>query len=276
MRSCLRNVIKLKRSGPSLLYPSYSLNCEDEFKIIENKIKEVIGLIDQFNDDMKSSLYRRINSKFAHMVKRVDRTRPTEDTKRKERSPRPSKASTLLHKLKTRVHTLHTQEPSILDASLFNIRVDSDDDSSSEESDEEVEGAFGNSTPKPAEVNKGQSSTSSQVKSFPVTKWNLQFTGVSKDMSVFAYLERVVELSCSRHVNKLELLDSVIVLFKGIALTWFRANRKKITTWNDISFALKKQFQPYDYDDRLFEEAKRRTQGENEKIDINTELEKYL
>ncbi|KAL3274918.1 hypothetical protein HHI36_019699 [Cryptolaemus montrouzieri] len=201
MRSCLRNVIKLERSGQSLLYPSYSLKCEDEFKIAEKKIKEVIGLIDQFNGDMKSMWYRRINSKIAHMVKRVDRTRPTEDTK----------PLTLLPKLKTRVRTLHTQKPSILDACLLNIRVDSDYDSSSDESHGEVEGAFGNSTPKPAGVNKGQDSD-------------------SKGMSVFAYLERVVELSCSRHVTKLELFDSVIDLFERIALTWFRANREKITT----------------------------------------------
>ncbi|KAL3273369.1 hypothetical protein HHI36_014817 [Cryptolaemus montrouzieri] len=59
----------------------------------------------------------------------------------------------------------------------------------------------------------------------------------SKDMSVSAFLEHVEELSCSKHVTKLELFDS-------------------------------KQFQPYDYDDRLFEEAKRRTQGENENIGI--------
>ncbi|KAL3274936.1 hypothetical protein HHI36_019714 [Cryptolaemus montrouzieri] len=87
-------------------------------------------------------------------------------------------------------------------------------------------------------------------------------------MSVSAILERVEELSCSRHVTKLELFDSAIDLFKRTALTWFRANRKKFTTWKDISFALKKQFLPYDHDDRLFEEAKRRPQGEIGNIGI--------
>ncbi|KAL3267598.1 hypothetical protein HHI36_023972 [Cryptolaemus montrouzieri] len=154
MRSCLRNVIKLECSGQSLTYPSYSLNCDDEFNIIENKIKEVIGLIDQFNDDIKSSLYRKITSKIAHIVERVDRAHPTEDTKLEERSQLSSKALTLLPKLKTCVRTLHNQELSILDASLLNIRVDSDDDLSFDGSDEENEGAIGNSTPKPAGVTK--------------------------------------------------------------------------------------------------------------------------
>ncbi|KAL3273370.1 hypothetical protein HHI36_014818 [Cryptolaemus montrouzieri] len=102
MRSCLINVFKLERSGQSLSYPPYSLNCDDEFKITEDKIKEVI-------------------------VKRVDRTHPTEDTKRKEQSQVLSEALTLLPELKTGVRTLHTQEPSILDACLLNIRLGSDE-----------------------------------------------------------------------------------------------------------------------------------------------------
>ncbi|KAL3274728.1 hypothetical protein HHI36_024057 [Cryptolaemus montrouzieri] len=123
LKKIRRNVIKLERSGQSLTYPPLSLNCDDEFNIILNEIEEVIGVIDQFNDD----------------IKRVC----TEST-------------------------LHTQERSILDASLLIIRVDSDDDLSYDGSDEEVEGAIGNSTPKPAGVNEGESSTSFQVKSVPV------------------------------------------------------------------------------------------------------------
>ncbi|KAL3274919.1 hypothetical protein HHI36_019700 [Cryptolaemus montrouzieri] len=186
-----------------------------------------------------------------------------------EQSQLLSKALTLLPKLKTRVRTLHTQELSIPDASLLTIRVNSDDDLSSDGSDEEVEGAIGNSTQKPAGVNKGQSSTSFQVKSVPVTKWNLQFSGDSKVISVSTFLDRVEELSCSRHISKLELLDSAIDSFNGIVLTWFRANSKKCTTSNDISFALKEQFQPYDYDDWLFEEAKGKTQRDNELFEFN-------
>ncbi|KAL3285438.1 hypothetical protein HHI36_024060 [Cryptolaemus montrouzieri] len=113
--------------------------------------------------------------KLERSVKRVDRTDPTEDTKLKERSQLSSKALTLLPKLKTRVRTLHTLELSIFDASLLNIRVDSDDNLPSNGNDEEIKGAIENSTPKPTGVNKGQSSTSFQVKSVSVTKWNLQF-----------------------------------------------------------------------------------------------------
>ncbi|KAL3274917.1 hypothetical protein HHI36_019698 [Cryptolaemus montrouzieri] len=80
MRSCLRNVIELEHSGQSLTYPPYPLNCYDEFKIIENNIKEVISLIDQFNGDIKSSLYWKLTSKITHIVRRVDRTHPIEDT----------------------------------------------------------------------------------------------------------------------------------------------------------------------------------------------------
>ncbi|KAL3269039.1 hypothetical protein HHI36_008122 [Cryptolaemus montrouzieri] len=169
--------------------------------LLRIRSKEVIGLIDQFNDDIKSSLYRKITSKIAHIVERVDRAHPTEDTKLEERSQLSSEALTLLPKLTKCDRTFAYSKLSILDASLLNIRVDSDDDLSFDGSDEENEGAIGNSTPKPAGVNKGQSSTGFQVKSVPVTKWNLQFSGDSKNMSVSACLERVEELSCSRHIT---------------------------------------------------------------------------
>lgn len=33
MQSCLRNILKLERSGQKLTYPPYSMNCESEFKV---------------------------------------------------------------------------------------------------------------------------------------------------------------------------------------------------------------------------------------------------
>lgn len=264
MRSCLRNVLKLERSGQSLTYPAYALNCDEEFKIVEDKIKEIVSSIEIFEGDDKTTAYKKISSKIAHVMKRIDRTNPTESDKIKLRSSLLSQALTLMPKLKFRIKNLKFQEASILNPSFFNI--DLEDDLSSEE-ETAAHGNICNSTPK----NKTSHTTEFSAlhpKSIPVTKWNLQFSGDSKDMSVLAFLERVDELSVSRHIGEQELFESAFDLFRGSALTWFRANKKKFNNWNDIGMALKKQFLPHDYDDRLFEEIKKRTQGENENIGI--------
>lgn len=262
MRSCLRNVMKLERSNQSLTYPAYNLVFDDEIKIVEGKIVEIFDLIENFNDGIESGAYKKITSKIAHIVKRIDRTNPTEPEKHKIRSRVLSQALTMMPKLKNRLRVLQKETVSLLDASLMNIELD--DASSLSEGEREIENVVKSSTPK----QNYSPASNSHFKSIPVNKWGLQFSGDVKDLSISAFLERVEELSCSRHVDKNELFKSAIDLFKGNALTWFRANRKKFSSWKDISAALKKQFQPHDYDDRLFEEIKRRTQGEGENIGI--------
>src|SRR5699024_5491895 len=50
------------------------------------------------------------------------------------------------------------------------------------------------------------------------------------------------------------------------ALTWFRAIRTWVSDWDSLVAALREEFQPPDYDRKLFEEIKSRTQGPNESI----------
>lgn len=265
MRSCLRSVLRLERTGQSLKYPTYSLKCDEEFEIVENKIKEILTLIETFDGDEQSSPYKKISTKIAHVVKRIDRTNPTEAEKIKIRSNLLSQSLTLLPKLKHRIKVLRNQDASILHASMLNVVLEDTDDSSSEE---DIAGIQNHSTPRNNIASNFHSDHVERPKSVPVTKWNLQFSGDARDMSVSAFLERVEELSISRHVGKIELFESASDLFRGSALTWFRANKKKFNSWNDICVALKRQFLPHDYDDRLFEEIKKRTQGENENIGI--------
>lgn len=106
------------------------------------------------------------------------------------------------------------------------------------------------------------------VKSTPVVKWNLKFSGESRSLSLSAFLERVDELVIARNVDLIQLFDEAIDLFSGKALIWFRANRSKATTWPELVALLNKEFRPIDYDDRLMDEIKRRTQGADENISI--------
>jgi hypothetical protein len=68
-------------------------------------------------------------------------------------------------------------------------------------------------------------------------------------MSLSAFLARVEELMVARHATKQDLFDCAIDLFSGKALIWL-------------------EFQPADFNDRLFDEIRQRTQGSDETIGL--------
>ncbi|KAJ8934735.1 hypothetical protein NQ318_001556 [Aromia moschata] len=106
------------------------------------------------------------------------------------------------------------------------------------------------------------------VRSTPVAKWNIHFSGEKKGMSLTAFLQRVEELRVARHVTKEELYSTAVDLFRGKALIWYRAMRREVDNWDALVKLLREEFQPTDYNEKLFEEIKRRTQGSDESIGI--------
>nr|CAI5848669.1 unnamed protein product [Callosobruchus analis] len=97
-----------------------------------------------------------------------------------------------------------------------------------------------------------------------VTRWKVQFDGTS---SVTTFLERIEELRSSRGVSKERLLRSASELLTKEALLWFRM-MGKFESWDDLADKLRSAFQPYDYEDSLWEEIRMRTQGAQEKVII--------
>lgn len=93
------------------------------------------------------------------------------------------------------------------------------------------------------------------------TRWNLKYDGIS---SVNNFLDRVEELRKSRGVTKPQLLRSAAELFTRDALLWFRTN--DFSSWDDLVLQLRDAFQPYDYQNGIWEEIRRRTQGEYERV----------
>ncbi|KAF2890465.1 hypothetical protein ILUMI_15708 [Ignelater luminosus] len=86
-------------------------------------------------------------------------------------------------------------------------------------------------------------------KSTPVAKWNLRFSGDQKGVSVNAFIERVNELMLARNVTKIQLF-------------------KEAWDWNSLVKLLFSEFRSVDYDERLLDEIKRRTQGSDESMRI--------
>lgn len=99
---------------------------------------------------------------------------------------------------------------------------------------------------------------------FPdIGRWNLKYDGAS---SVNDFLDRVEELRRSRGVSKTQLLRSAAELFTRDALLWFRTNQ--FASWDELVVKLRDSFQPYDYENGVWEELRRRTQGSQERVII--------
>lgn len=108
-------------------------------------------------------------------------------------------------------------------------------------------------------VNFGSDNVVSRV---PICKWNVVFDG---SQCLFEFLQRVDELSVARGVSKDSLFKSAIDLFSGEALTWFRSYRNKILDWDQLVEFLKRDFLPFDCEEKLWDEIRNRKQEKFER-----------
>lgn len=94
-------------------------------------------------------------------------------------------------------------------------------------------------------------------------KWNLTFNGKT---GVNDFLERVEELRIARGYSKPQMFQSAVEMFSETALLWYRSVKHELTNWDDLIRRLRSTFLPCDYEHRLWEEIRNRTQGIDEKI----------
>lgn len=69
-------------------------------------------------------------------------------------------------------------------------------------------------------------------------------------------------------MDEVELFAAAVDLFEGRALIWYRAIRAEVNSWQELVSKIREQFQPTDYNQKLLEEIKKRTQGNDETIGI--------
>ncbi|KOB67148.1 Retrotransposable element, partial [Operophtera brumata] len=93
----------------------------------------------------------------------------------------------------------------------------------------------------------------------------LKFSGKS---CVRSFILKVEEFVLSRGISYDKILSLAFEIFTDDALHWYRCNKDKAQSWNDLCDLLKEDFSNSDYDYRLSAEIRSRTQGENENITI--------
>lgn len=252
MRQTLRNLLRLERRGTPIDYPDYPYEFAADGSALTTKIAELQRLLADF-DGSDENKYKKLVSKGAFTLGRINRSKPTSTAEKAERS---NHLVTVLNINSEVAKKLRSHRRAELSRDL-SIVVSSGSSSTDESEEEFLSSTVQSSTTNPP-----------RPKSVPVSQWNLKFTGESNSMSLSSFLERVEELKMARNVSEDELFRSGIDLFQGRAYIWYLSARKKAQDWQSLVVLLRKQFQPRDYNDKLFEEIKNRTMGPHESIGI--------
>jgi hypothetical protein len=96
-----------------------------------------------------------------------------------------------------------------------------------------------------------------------VYKLNCRFNGKT---CIKAFLQRLDELCLSRGITAIQLFNSAAEIFTDEALCWYRGIRDEVYNWSELRSLMLDEYLPSDYDHRLMQEIRARTQGAGESI----------
>lgn len=259
MRSSLSKALQMEKEGTSLKRPPHPYTFAQDATAVTGKLKDIQEGLETFNDGSTSGQYAKWQTKLNHTLGRVELMKVSEDdvAKQETKSDFVAKILEFMTKLDHKAKQYEVENATPAEMSILRIDEPSDSDEDDGGHNESFAGTSSNT-----------GAARRIVKSTPVAKWDLRFSGEKKGLSLNAFLQRVEELRVARHVSKEELFDTAVDLFNGKALIWYRAVRKEVNSWDGLVKLLREEFQPNDYNEKLFDEIKRRTQGNDESIGI--------
>lgn len=104
---------------------------------------------------------------------------------------------------------------------------------------------------------------------FQMHGWKLEFSGDSEcKLSLSEFLERVEWKKRENAMSDLDLLSGAHNLFSGAALNWYKANRTGWTRFQDLRDDLIRHFRTADYEDRIWEQLRLRSQAKDERLNL--------
>lgn len=251
LRAQLRSALKKEKIDKKIKFPTYPFSFNEDEEAVNAGIIVLGGLINDFEDSVHGGSYKKINTKLWHLDGRLKRIKPNDDTETSTVAELQAKLVSLKEQLDNKVRDFET---SILGPQGIVGRSE--------------DPTIHTSTPVRPTHNTSFAHSNYETKPVPVAKWGLKFSGDSQGLSLSAFLERVEELRIARNISLETLFNSALDLFTGKALLWYRAYRDLTDNWDDLVKFLREEFQPYDYDDKLIEEIKRRTQGPSESVGV--------
>lgn len=257
MRATLRSLLRLEQSGASLTTETLSL---DAGKELDGISVQLVELTQTAKATLSVLEVKRLQTRVMHYLRRLNKISTSGLDERLTKCRTTLLTNTLLLLDNLASHGLRRRES--LNVSTVLPTNSNEDHESDELSSTEDESDPVVTSRLPVVSDQGASTS----RFLPVSKWNVKFSGDGKGLSVHSFLERVNELRMARQVSTLELFRSAIDLFESKALIWYRSNRRRVSSWQELTALLLEHYEPPDYRPRLFQEILGRTQAVTESI----------
>lgn len=258
MRATLRRMRRLAKHE-SFVRPAHPYTVAEDIAALTQLSTEIKSLLDLFAGSRTSSEFKKIKAKLAHATGRVGCIVATTADERQQVSRILVEISEFSSTLRSKAKQFsRSSTPNVSTATV--LGVESDPPSSSDSDDSGAAGGASGRVGVAVPLREGH------TKPIPVMRWGVKYTGDNSVLSLNAFIERVEELMTARGVSRDQVFAQALDLFSGRASIWFRANRRQISSWDELVVALREEFQAPDYDEQLFDEIRKRTQGPHESI----------
>lgn len=255
LRTVLRNALQLEKTSLEIKCPVYPYTFTEDSTALLESIETIDKLVNEFSGTEIDGKYKSITSKIAHSLGRVNRSCPQNETEKGSKADIRLKLLLACDKLREKVkRERRGRDSTVLDLSVLRHNIEPPGAHSSE-----------------LEISSDSSENDEpcvKIKPVPVRDWGLKFTGKKGDMSFSTFLERVENNRRSRGISRALLFRDAVDLFEGDAYTWYNMVKDWATDWSSLIELMREQFLPENFDRDLFEEIKRRTQGDHESIGL--------
>lgn len=241
---------------------------DEELLIIDLKLTEVEGLLEELRDADKGLRPSKAKTALSHLNHRVTRL-----FARVRATKKRNVLKELANRLKSGIDTLKQMgEGAAYNASVFGSFSSAKDETvsnkQSRHSDESTSGEESSGGKKEKrEKRKDKKYSSSSNSKFDFHKWGLKYSG-SEEVSVNSFIVDAEEKAISKGMKIENLLLGATEFFTGVAKTWYRSVRDEINSWSELKVALRAEFLPLDYADSLWEEIRNRKQGPREALGV--------
>lgn len=253
----LRELLNLESEGHSFKI-EFNLVPREELTICQDKLNEIEKL---FTEEVTTSWVRKVRTKLAHVLSRIERIIPSSDEDIALKSKLLTTSLDYLSKFKSSKESLQQVSDVPVDLIFQQSLLTKQGTSSTPIRREVVE--------EDTSLNLAtQGLYNLQLESkLNIASWGLTFSGKGDTLSLNAFFERVDERCKAKGITKEQLFRAAPELFEGQALVYFRAIREKAKDWDTLRNLFREEFFR-DGNKKIWEQIKSRTQGADESIAI--------
>lgn len=255
----LRELLMLEKEGKSFKV-NLSVVPTDELNLLDKKLNDISSLL---KSEITTNSLKKIETKLCHCLNRLEKIECVDKNHAEQKSKLLTNALNFVSDFKQKENKFKNK------ATLTDLIFQGTSQVTSTPIRNSNNSSLDNGSPlDTANVDMERLIASINIREMSeISRWNLKFDGQS-DLSINAFFERISELCEAGQISKNQLFKGAVEFFEGKALIFYRAIKDRVNDWDSLCVLFREEFLPHDYNEKLWGQIKKRTQGEKESIGI--------